>query len=121
MNINSQAQENIDSMQQQIQEINKEFKRLYKSTNEIRKRFETVKMKRYNLMSECLERVAAEIDPVYKVGTFNHASSPSYSLLQIYFVCIEILLILCRVWLAVTRRCVLSYYQIIPRSHMRAV
>lgn len=63
----------MDNIRQQVRELNEKFKILHKEANERKKQFETVKTKRYNLFFECLERVNAEIDSIYKVGTFNRA------------------------------------------------
>lgn len=71
INVNSQAQENMDSMMEQIQEINDKLKKLREETNRINKQFETIKMKRFNLFSECLDCVTTEIDSIYKVSIFG--------------------------------------------------
>lgn len=72
INVDSQAQKSIDSVVQQIQELSEKLKELREKFNSVKKQFETVKKKRYDLFSKCLEHVAAEIDPVYKVGTFSY-------------------------------------------------
>lgn len=56
---------------QEIQELNKKLKKSREETNKIKKQFEAVKMKRFNLFSECLDCVAAEIDSAYKVSIFR--------------------------------------------------
>ncbi|XP_011645211.2 structural maintenance of chromosomes protein 1A-like [Pogonomyrmex barbatus] len=63
---NLNIDEKIDSITDQMQEININLRNCRKKSDEIRTQFELVKAKRYKLFSDYLEQVAAEIDSTYK-------------------------------------------------------
>jgi len=53
-----------------MQEINTNLQNYRNKYNKIKTQFELMKTKRYKLFSDGLERIATEIDSVYKVGIF---------------------------------------------------
>ncbi|XP_011872803.1 PREDICTED: structural maintenance of chromosomes protein 1A-like [Vollenhovia emeryi] len=63
---NLKVDEKIDTIAQQIQEINTNLRDCRKNCEIIKTQFELIKAKRYKLFKDCLDRIAAEIDSIYK-------------------------------------------------------
>lgn len=57
-----------------MQKINTNLQNYRNKYDEITMQFESVKAKRYKSFSDCLERVTAEIDHIYKVSIYNYVS-----------------------------------------------
>ncbi|XP_018350215.1 PREDICTED: structural maintenance of chromosomes protein 1A-like [Trachymyrmex septentrionalis] len=64
--VNLKVDEKIDIIKQRMQKINTNLRNYRNKYDEIKMQFESVKAKRYKLFSDCLERVTAEIDLIYK-------------------------------------------------------
>ncbi|XP_018366242.1 PREDICTED: structural maintenance of chromosomes protein 1A-like [Trachymyrmex cornetzi] len=64
--VNLKIDEKIDIIKQRMQKINTDLRNYRNKYNEIKMQFESVKAKRYKSFSDCLERVTAEIDLIYK-------------------------------------------------------
>ncbi|XP_018392325.1 PREDICTED: structural maintenance of chromosomes protein 1A-like [Cyphomyrmex costatus] len=64
--INHKIDEKIDIIAQRMQKVNTNLRNYRKKYNGIITQFESVKAKRYKSFSDCLERVTAEIDVIYK-------------------------------------------------------
>ena len=67
-----------------MQKINTNLRNYRNKYDEIKMQFESVKAKRYKLFSDCLERVTAEIDLIYKVSIYNYVSK-LYLLCSLFF------------------------------------
>ncbi|KAG5344570.1 SMC1A protein, partial [Acromyrmex charruanus] len=64
--VNLKVDEKIDIIKQRMQKINTNLRNYRNKYDEIKMQFESVKVKRYKSFSDCLERVTAEIDFIYK-------------------------------------------------------